>query len=127
MHWLQDQFHHSKTIMKLTSLKLQRVNAMHGTNSNRLLNNSVALLWGSNLIGSHLPLLIYKLNSKGCLNEKVSSNSCSCNHQYSSAICRGACEYPHYALLRDLMAQENARRNMFFGGLSGRISSGLLD
>ena len=33
----------------------------------------------------------------------------------------------NYAALRDLMAQENARRNMFFGSLSGRISSGLLD
>ena len=33
----------------------------------------------------------------------------------------------NYAALRGLMAQENARRNMFFGSLSDRISSGLLD
>ena len=33
----------------------------------------------------------------------------------------------NYVALRDLMAQENASRNMFFGSLSGRISSGLLD
>ena len=31
------------------------------------------------------------------------------------------------AALRDSMARENARRNMFSGGLSGGISSRLLD
>ena len=31
------------------------------------------------------------------------------------------------AALRDLMAHENTRRNMFSGGLSGGISSRLLD
>ena len=47
--------------------------------------------------------------------------------QGSAAVGQSLDDLQNYAALRDLMAQENARRNMFFGGLSGRISSGLLD
>lgn len=46
--------------------------------------------------------------------------------QGSAAVGQSLDDLQNYAALRDLMAQENARRNMFFGGLSGRIS-GLLD
>ena len=47
--------------------------------------------------------------------------------QGSAAVGQSLDDLQNYAALRDLMAQENVRRNMFFGGLSGRISSGLLD
>ena len=47
--------------------------------------------------------------------------------QRSTAVGQSLDDLQNYAALRNLMAQENARRNMFFGGLSGRISSGLLD
>ena len=47
--------------------------------------------------------------------------------QRSAAGGQSLDDLQNYAALRDLMAQENARRNMFFGSLSGRISSGLLD
>ena len=47
--------------------------------------------------------------------------------QGSAAGWQSSDDLQNYAALRDLMAQENARRNMFFGSLSGRISSGLLD
>lgn len=47
--------------------------------------------------------------------------------QGSAAVGQSLDDLQNYAALRELMAQENARRNMFFGGLSGRISSGLLD
>jgi hypothetical protein len=47
--------------------------------------------------------------------------------QGSAAIGQSLDDLQNYAALRDLMAQENARRNMFVGGLGGRISSGLLD
>jgi hypothetical protein len=47
--------------------------------------------------------------------------------QGSAAVGQSLDDLQNYAALRDLMAQENARRNVFFGGLSGRISSGLLD
>ena len=47
--------------------------------------------------------------------------------QGSAAVGQSLDDLQNYAALRDLMAQENAYRNMFLGGLSGRISSGLLD
>ena len=47
--------------------------------------------------------------------------------QRSTAVGQSLDDLQNYAALRNLMAQENARRNMFFGGLSGRIPSGLLD
>ena len=46
--------------------------------------------------------------------------------QGSAAVGQSLDDLQNYAALRDLMAQENAYRNMFLGGLSGRISSGLL-
>ena len=45
----------------------------------------------------------------------------------SAAVGQSLDDLQNYAALRNLMAQENARRNMFFVGLSGRIPSGLLD
>ena len=47
--------------------------------------------------------------------------------QRSTAVGQSLDDLQNYAALRNLMAQEKARRNMFFGGLSGRIPSGLLD
>ena len=47
--------------------------------------------------------------------------------QRSAAVGQSLDDLQNYAALRELMAQENASQNMFFSGLSGRISSGLLD
>ena len=47
--------------------------------------------------------------------------------QEAAAVGQSLDDLQNYAALRDLMAQGNARRNMFFGDLSGRNSSGLLD
>ena len=47
--------------------------------------------------------------------------------QGSAAVGQSLDDLQNYAALRELMAQENASQNMFFSGLSGRISSGLLD
>ena len=47
--------------------------------------------------------------------------------QEAAAVGQSLDDLQNYAALRDLMAQGYARRNMFFGDLSGRNSSGLLD
>ena len=47
--------------------------------------------------------------------------------QRSTVVGQSLGDLQNYAALRNLIVQENARRNMFFSSLSGRIPSGLLD